>query len=386
MTTHRNPKNTTVVVGLSGGVDSSVAALLLQDQGYRVIGVTMKIWDGGGGSDTAASSPLSKGTPHACYGPGEEEEIEDARTLAAKIGIPFHVIDLTKAYKDIVLTYFKQEYLCGRTPNPCVRCNSKIKFGALLDELAAQHIAFNYFATGHYVNVAYDATRQRHVISRANDPKKDQSYFLFYLTQTQLARCLFPLGPFQKDDVKAISRDRGLGAETKAESQNFIASGYTSLLEGTAQAGPILDQEGRVLGEHNGIYHYTIGQRRRLGIASPEPYYVVAIDASANAVIVGRQDAVYQDILIASDLNWVSIETLNAPLTVTAKIRYVQHEAEATLHPLEDGRVKVTFTKPQLAITPGQAVVFYDRDWLVGGGIIQTALDSSKTTDETPHL
>ncbi|HAR63503.1 MAG: tRNA 2-thiouridine(34) synthase MnmA [Candidatus Margulisiibacteriota bacterium] len=354
----------TVIVGMSGGIDSSVTAALLKDQGYNVIGVTMQIWDGG-------CTPSNGVTQHACYGPGEEEEIAQTEKISRQLGIPFHVIDLRKEYKHHVLDYFRQEYLFGRTPNPCIKCNSKIKFGALLDNVKKSNISFDYFATGHYVNVAYNETSQRYLLKRAKDLKKDQTYFLFYLSQEQLKQCIFPLGQYTKEEIREMSRQKGFGLENKPESQNFVAQGYTSLLEGATLPGPILDTQGKKLGEHKGIHYYTVGQRKRLGIAAEYPLYVVAIDHTNNAVVVGPKEDIYSNRLIASELNWISIDRLSEPMKLSAKIRYVQHEETAWVEPLENGDIRVTFDNPQMAITPGQAIVFYDQDTVVGGGIIQ---------------
>lgn len=352
-----------VAVGMSGGVDSSVAALMLKEQGYEVMGVTMQIWENDGKEH--------KVTQHACYGPGEDEEIAEAQEIASRFGLAHHVIDLKKEYKATVLDYFRDEYLSGRTPNPCIQCNCKIKFGALLDSMIAKGIRFDYFATGHYVRVEYDPVRGRHLLKRAKDLRKDQTYFLFYLRQDQLAKCLFPLGDYTKAEIKAISRERGLGLEDKPESQNFVATGYESLLEDAAKPGNIVDLQGNILGEHKGIHLFTVGQRKKLGIASDAPLYVVKIDAASHTVIVGRKDDIYSSHLTASQLNWIAIDKLTGPIEVSTKIRYVQNEELALVEPLDDTTVKVSFRTPQMAVTPGQAVVFYDDDVVVGGGIIQ---------------
>ena len=351
-----------VVVAMSGGVDSSVAAALLKEQGYQITGVTMKIWDG---------EALPKGgTRHGCYGPGEVEDIEDAQKVAQILGIPLYVLDLRQEYKAEVLDYFSNEYLSGRTPNPCLRCNHKIKFDALLTKTRDSGIEFDYFATGHYALAEYNKSKHCYLLKKARDLSKDQSYFISSLSQEQLGGSLFPLGNYTKEEVKKMASDFGLGVDNKPESQDFIAGGYPSLLE-AAQPGPILDKEGNMLGEHRGIPFYTIGQRKGLGISAKEPLYVTDIDPQKNAIIVGSREEVYRDELIASGLNWIAIEELKRPTKVKARIRHTGEEAEATVTPLGEDKVYVKFKEPQMAITPGQAVVFYRGDVVVGGGTIE---------------
>lgn len=351
-----------VVVAMSGGVDSSVAAALLKEQGYQVSGVTMKIWNG----ETIAGGE----TRHSCYGPDEEEDIEDARKVSQVLGVDFHVFDLRREYKAEVLDYFYREYLSGRTPNPCLRCNSKVKFDALLKKAQDSGIEFDYFATGHYARVEYNKSRHRYLLKKAKDLNKDQSYFISSLSQEQLGRSLFPIGDYNKEEIRKIACDFELGVDSKPESQDFIAGGYSSLVEAT-QPGLILNKQGDILGEHRGISFYTIGQRKGLGISAKEPLYVTGIDPEKNAIIVGSKEAVYQDELIASGLNWIAIEKLEQPTRVKARIRYVHQEAEATVTAISKDRVYVKFEEPQLAITPGQAVVFYQGDMVVGGGTIE---------------
>ncbi|MFC1929078.1 tRNA 2-thiouridine(34) synthase MnmA [Chloroflexota bacterium] len=351
-----------VVVAMSGGVDSSVAAALLKEKGYQVSGVTMKIWDG--------KTFPKNGTRHGCYGPGEEEDIEDARRVAQILGIDFHAFDLRQEYKAEVLDYFCHEYLSGRTPNPCLRCNRKVKFDALLRKAQDSGIEFDHFATGHYARVEYNKSKNRYLLKKAGDLAKDQSYFISLLSQAQLAHSLFPIGYYTKEEVRRMASDFGLGIDNKPESQDFIAGGYAPLT-GVALPGPILNKQGDMLGEHQGIAFYTIGQRRRLGISAKEPLYVINIDREKNAIIIGSKEEVYQDELIASGLNWVAIEELKQPIKVKARIRYRHREAEAIVKPLSGDRVYVKFKEPQMAITPGQAVVFYHGDAVIGGGTIE---------------
>jgi len=351
-----------VLVAMSGGVDSSVAAALLKEQGYTVIGVTMRIWDGG------ASAPAAR--LRGCYGPDEESDIEDARRVACALDIPFHVLDLRSEYRSQVLDYSRGEYLSGRTPSPCTRCNREVKFEAIGRRAREGGIGFDLFATGHYARVEYDDKSGRYLLRKARDTRKDQSYFLFSLSQEQLGCCLFPLGDRTKQEVKQIAWDLGLGIDGKPESQDFISGGYSFLVRDRAQPGPILDIQGSVVGKHRGIPYYTIGQRRGLGITSKEPLYVTGIDAERNAVIVGRKEELYSDELTASELNWIAHEP-SGPIRAKAKIRYRHSEAEATITPLDEGRVHVRFGEPQMAITPGQAVVFYDGDIVLGGATIE---------------
>lgn len=352
-----------VIVAMSGGVDSSVAAALLKEEGYDVIGVTMRIWNG--------KTTAKEGVRHTCYGPGEGEDIEDARKVAQLLGIPFHIFDLRGEYRASVLDYFCHEYLAGRTPNPCVVCNRQVKFGALLEKVRDSGIEFDRFATGHYVRVEYNGTRRRYLLKKARDHRKDQSYFLYSLSQEQLACCLFPLGTYSKEEVRSIARELELGTHDKPESQNFVAGGYASLLETSARPGPIVDKGGEILGEHRGIQFYTIGQRRGLGISAAKPLYVTAIDLKENLIVVGTKEEVFGRELIASELNWIAIEELRGPTGVRAKIRYLHREAVAEVSPLDNGKVYVDFREPQMAITPGQAVVFYDGNRVVGGGRIE---------------
>lgn len=352
-----------VVVAMSGGVDSSVVAALLKEEGYEVVGVTMKIWDG-------ESLPMN-GAHHSCYGPGEEEDIEDARKVAQVLGIPFHAFDLKQEYKTEVLDYFCHEYLLGRTPNPCLRCNCRVKFGALVKKTLDSGLKFDYFATGHYAQVEYDESKHRYLLRKARDLRKDQSYFLSSLSQEQLGRSLFPLDSYGKGEVRKMAQALGLGVEDKPESQNFIAGGYSTLVETAAWPGPILDRQGNTLGQHRGIPFYTIGQCKRLGISGGKPLYVTAIDQERNAIIVGTKEEVYGDELIASELNWIAIEELRQSIELKAKIRYRHKEAEAMVVPLGEDKVRVKFKEPQMAITTGQAIVFYDEDVVVGGGTIE---------------
>ena len=354
-------KKSTVIVGLSGGVDSSVAAYLLNQQGHRVIGVTMAIWDG----------QFKSTGKHACYGPDEKEEIKEAREIADIIGIPHHVFDCSGEYKESVLHYFKTEYLTGRTPNPCVKCNQLIKFGLLPRMAEKAGISFDYFATGHYARVDWDNDSQRFRLLKGVDPRKDQSYFIYRLQQDQLGKILLPLGGYSKTTIKSLAREAGIPGFDKVESQDFYSGDYKELLEAEENPGNIVDSRGNILGHHKGIWNYTIGQRKGLGIAYSEPLYVTGLNKAENTVIVGIREETYHASFRVTDLNWISIAGLHGSMECHVKIRSAQTEREALIESLENGDVKVTFFYPNDAITPGQSAVFYLGDVVIGGGVIE---------------
>jgi len=352
---------------MSGGVDSSVAAAILKRDGYDVIGLTMKVYDS---SKLNSQKSKVRAAHHGCYGEGEDEDIEDARRVARALGIPHYVIDLTAEYQAEVLDYFRREYEAGRTPNPCLRCNPRVKFGELVAKARKAGLSFDLFATGHYARLQWNGDRK--LLMKGRDAGKDQSYFLAFLTTEQLRQTLLPLGEKTKAEVRRLAADFGLPVAAKAESQDFAAGGYESLL-GPESPGPVLDQAGNVLAEHRGIARYTIGQRKGLGVASGSSMYVVDIDPARNAVIVGGREETFRDSLTATGLNWTGIESLDAPMSVTAKVRYRHPEARAEVRPVDEDRVYVKFDEPQPAITPGQGVVFYDGDVVLGGGTIERA-------------
>ncbi len=351
-------------MGLSGGVDSSVAAYLLKQQGYNVIGVTMAIWDG-----------RYKSTgKHACYGSDEEEEIREAKEIAAVVGIPHYVFDCSAEYKDSVLQYFKSEYLAGRTPNPCIKCNQLIKFGLLPAMTAKAGIEFDYFATGHYARMDWSDERKRFILMKGVDMKKDQTYFIYRLNQEQLSRVMLPLGGYNKTEIKEIARNAGIPGYDKEESQDFYSGDYKDLLDVPENPGNIVDTQGNILGQHLGIWNYTIGQRKGLGIAHAEPLYVIRLDLEANHVVVGTRVETFNASFLVNDLNWISVSSVENALACTAKIRSAQTEREALIEPAGTGEVKVTFFHPNDAITPGQSAVFYDGDLVLGGGIIKSLI------------
>jgi len=350
---------------MSGGVDSAVAAALLCQQGFQVTGVTMKIWNG-------RIFPWTK--RRGCCSPAEEANIEDARSVAKTLNISHVVVDLTTQFSNEILDYVKNEYLQGRTPNPCSRCNPRLKFGALVSNVASQGLQFDFFATGHYARVEYDEEQKRFLLKKGYDKHKDQSYFLALLSQEQLANALFPLGKLQKAEVRELARDFGLKISGKTDSQDFFAGGYDSLI-GISMPGPIINKQGIEIGRHHGIGYHTIGQRKGLGIPSEKPLYVIKIDPGKNAVIVGEFNDIFKDSFTASDINWIGIESVRSPRKMAARIRYHHEEAEALVIPIEAGRVQVKFLKPQMAVTPGQTVVYYDGDIVMGGGVIEMAGD-----------
>ena len=345
-----------------------MAAYLLKKKGYNVLGLTMQIWDG--------SLPLLDEGLSGCYGPGEPRDIAAAKALADRLGIPHHVISFAPEYNTEVLDYFRAEYRSGRTPNPCIRCNRSMKFGLLLDRARSQGVAFDTFATGHYAQVGQDPTTGRWLLRRSVDAAKDQTYFLSHLSQAQLSQVLFPLGGMTKTEVKDLAREIGWGdVADKQESQNFIESKDYGILFGEQEQkpGPIVNNEGKVLGQHRGIIHYTIGQRKGLGLGgTAEPLYVIRIDACANTVVVGAYPELFATQLVAKDLNWIGIPSApSRPLQVQAKIRQQHKEAPAVIQAVPGtDMVETLFDEPQMSITPGQIVVFYADELVLGTGTI----------------
>lgn len=349
-----------VVVAMSGGVDSSVAAALLKEQGYDVTGMMMRLWSEPGKEDS-----------NRCCTP---DSMGQARRVAAKLDIPFYVVDAKDVFHNTVVQYFLDGYARGETPNPCLICNRQIRWTFLLDHALA--LGAEFMATGHYVRIRRDE-RGRSDLLRAVDKSKDQSYVLHVLTQEKLKHALFPVGDYPKPEIRAIAGKYGLPTATRKDSQDlcFLAGeDYRNFLQRNAaeilQPGPIVTREGTPLGEHDGLANYTIGQRKGLGVASPVPLYVLGKNAVTNTLVVGAQEELGSRELTARDLNWVSGDAPAEPFRAEVKIRYTAKEVWATVTPLDGGQVQVQFDAPQRDITAGQAAVFFQNDMVLGGGII----------------
>ena len=344
----------TILVAMSGGVDSSVAVWLLQQQGYTCVGATMRLHESAQGPD---------------------DDTEDARAVARRLGIDHYVFDCREEFSRQVMAPFAQDYLQGLTPNPCVTCNRHIKFGLFLER--ARELGLTHIATGHYVRQIYDADTGRWHLEKARDLSRDQSYVLGCLNQEQLSSARFPLGELSKDQVRQIAQEQGFVNAHKHDSQDicFVPDGdYAAFLSRytgqTWPQGEILNQEGQVLGHHQGAIRYTLGQRKGLGVSAPMPLYVCSKSMADNTVTLGPEEALFSRTLLARDWVWATIPALTQPLRCRAKVRYRQQEQWALVTPREDGLVEVTFDEPQRAITPGQAVVLYDGQAVIGGGTI----------------
>lgn len=349
--------NKKVLLGMSGGVDSSVAAYLLKKQGYEVIGVTMKV----------APDEQNCST----------QFIDDAKEVAERLGVQWQVIDFRNEFKNNVIDYFIDEYMEGRTPNPCVRCNKFVKFGALLNK--AFEMGADYIATGHYAKI--ENIDGKYIIRKAEDDRKDQTYVLYNLNQEQLSHVLMPCGDYKKSEIREIAKEIGLDVHNKKDSEeicfipdnnhgNFIKNRFKNKI----RKGNFVTKKGNVLGKHEGIINYTIGQRKGLGLALGMPVFVTDINPLTNEVIIGPEDDIFKTTLIAKDVNFVFMDELEEPIELEAKIRYSAKPSKATISPYKDGMVKVEFDEKQRAITKGQSVVFYNKDILVGGGIITEIL------------
>lgn len=347
-----------VAVAMSGGVDSSVAAYLLREQGYSLVGVTLRL--------------------HGCAG---MDDVSDARTVAQQLGMEHHVFDLSNHFRTCVMDHFVSEYELGRTPNPCVECNRTVKFGALLERAGA--LGCTQVATGHYARLDYDAPSGRWLLKTARYPEKDQSYVLYCLTQDQLSHSRFPLGGLSKEEIRAIALEQGLVNARKGDSQDicFIPDGdYAAFIRRHTgkdyPAGDFISPQGMVLGRHEGIIAYTLGQRRGLGVSSADGrLYVTKIDPAGNTVTLGKNEDLFARTLEANHVNFIPCDRLDAPVRVQAKARYRQTAQPAVVEQVGEDRIRVTFDVPQRAITPGQAVVLYDGEIVVGGGTIDRVLE-----------
>ncbi|MCM8779059.1 MAG: tRNA 2-thiouridine(34) synthase MnmA [Candidatus Omnitrophica bacterium] len=350
-----------VLVAMSGGVDSAVSAYLLKDDGYEIIGATIKFW---------SKEICGFDTPRACC---NLKSIEDCRLIAERIKIPYYVFNLEKEFKKEVIDYFIEEYLRGHTPNPCIVCNEKIKWGYFLKK--AKEIGADFIATGHYAQVVYSKEEKRFLLKEASDKEKDQSYVLFSLNQNLLAQTIFPLGNYKKSAVRNLAKRIGLPVYDKRESQDicFIPGRdkkeFFKKFIPEIKPGPILNKEGKVLGEHKGIVFYTLGQREGLGISGQKPLYVIKIDAQNNALIVGDKKEAMSQRLEAKNLNWI-VDKPEGELNLEVRIRYRHPKSPAVVISQKDNSVEVVFQTPQFAVTPGQAVVFYKDDLVLGGGWI----------------
>ncbi|MFC1950475.1 tRNA 2-thiouridine(34) synthase MnmA [Chloroflexota bacterium] len=354
-----------VAVAMSGGVDSSMAAALLKQAGYEVIGVTMQIWP----PDKEANEVDNSS---GCCG---LDAIESAKRVAYKLGVPYYVLNLRDIFARTVITDFCQEYSLGRTPNPCIVCNQVIKFGSLLDRVLQMGV--DYLATGHYARIEH--SRNGYSLLKAVDLTKDQSYFLYTLGQKQLQYLLMPVGNLHKVEVRKLATKLGLPASNRRDSQDvcFIPDNdYRSFIAKyvSFEDGDIIDTEGKVLGRHNGLAQYTVGQRQGLGLASNKRLYVIRLDTTNNRLVVGARDQLLSNGLFASKLSWISGKAPTEPINMTAKVRYRSPEVTAELH-LNGGVAEVNFQHPQRAISPGQAIVFYQGDAVLGGGIIEGGID-----------
>ncbi|MBO4520073.1 MAG: tRNA 2-thiouridine(34) synthase MnmA [Alphaproteobacteria bacterium] len=355
-----------VLVGLSGGVDSAVAAYLLKQSGHDVVGATMSIWEKG-----HAFSGLT--TADACFSPHEEQDIDAAREICKILDIPYHTLDCSEIYKKTVLENFKSEYLSGRTPNPCVWCNAKIKFRALPDAAKQAGINFDKFATGHYARITFDEKSNRFRLRRGIDSKKDQSYFLYRLSQDQLSKILFPLGDKTKAEIREIARVAGFPVSDKPDSQDFYSGDINDILQADPKPGRFIMKDGTVMGTHNGFWNYTIGQRKGLGISAPKPLYVIGFDKDNNDVIVGFEEENVCHYLTAGNLCWSEGEPPAASFAAVAKIRSSQPPTPVRVSLTAADEIKIDFELNQRGVAPGQSVVLYDGDLILGGGIIKNS-------------
>ena len=369
------PNATTIAVAMSGGVDSSTVAAMLRAEGNSVIGLTMQLWNQ---RRLAGHAGMPESVQGRCC---SLDDVYDARRVAEKLDIPYYVVNQEERFEREVVRNFVSEYLSGRTPIPCSLCNNHLKFDPLL--VTARQIGADLLATGHYARVKYDETSGRWLLRRPVDTAKDQTYFLFGLTQHQLSRTVFPLGGMHKAEVRELARAHGLALADKPDSQEicFVPGGdYKNFLDAYLaergetmpdSEGELVTTSGEVIGHHSGIHNFTVGQRKGLGVATGSPLYVIQINGAQRQVVVGPDENLYSPTLIATKVNWIAVEQLTVPMRVQVKIRNRHQPASATVEPLADDEVLVRFDQPQRAVTPGQAAVFYDGDVVIGGGWIQ---------------
>lgn len=353
-----------ILVGMSGGVDSSVAALILKKAGHEVIGATMTVWDN--------SETFKKLTSKGCFS-SHEEDIAQAKKICQNLNIPHLVVDCTEEFKQIVLQNFRSEYLSGRTPNPCVVCNQKIKFSVLPEVAKKQGIIFDKFATGHYARIKQDDKTGMYHILRGTDYKKDQSYFLYRLSQEQLSQIILPLGDMEKSQIRELAKKAGLEVSDKPDSQDFYSGDLNDILQFVPKQGNFVNKAGKILGHHQGYWKYTIGQRRGLGVSADRPLYVININKEQNEITLGYAEDCIQSSLIASDFVW-QIPLPTKPIHCQARIRSSQQPCDVEVIPLPDNNFEVKFLAPQSAVTTGQSVVLNDGDIILGGGIIEKAI------------
>lgn len=378
MTENRRQKSTLVVVAMSGGVDSSLAAFLLHQKGYRVVGISMKLWDfkevGGDYHPDGRCCSL--------------ESLNDARAVCLTMGIPHYVVDMLDDFRDEVISDFVEEYMRGRTPNPCVVCNTRIKWQSLWKK--ANSLGASFISTGHYARIRYDQDTKRFLLLKGVDSSRDQSYALWGLSQEDLGKTLFPLGDMTKKQVRTLAKEHNLKVAEREESQEicFVTDDdYPRFIrewkyeggsnfKGAIRPGPIFDLKGEKLGEHKGIPFYTIGQRKGLGIARGRPLYVVRIEPEENAIYVGENEELLQSSFVVKDVNWIAFSDLRKERECEIKIRYQHVPQKGTIYPLTEGQVMVKFNRPERAITPGQSAVFYQGDVVLGGGVIERVVES----------
>ncbi len=357
-------ENKKAIIAMSGGVDSSVAAHLMAQRGYDCIGIMMKLYD---------NDEVDVCNEKTCC---TEADAEDARNVASRVGIPFYVFNFKDDFEEAVIRRFVDTYIRGETPNPCIDCNRYIKFERLMQRM--YELNYDYVVTGHYARIAYDEESGRYLLKKAVDDSKDQSYVLYSLTQEQLSHTLFPLGEYRKSEIREVAEEQGFINARKHDSQDicFVPDGdYGAFMERycgqTFEPGEFVSVDGRVLGQHKGMIRYTIGQRRGLGISSTERIFVCDKDMEHNRIILGPKEYLFKDTLTAYDVNLISVERIETPMRCKAKIRYKHSEAAATVEQISDTEIRVVFDEPQRGITPGQAVVLYDGDIVIGGGTIR---------------